>query len=79
MNTSVSLIRAMREKRCAHVQRWREAAYEKAHRTSVLATKWWKQTKERGEEVYRALDERLQALEAQGVTEGTRALLSARS
>jgi hypothetical protein len=59
------------EKRCANVQRWREAAYERAQRTSALATKLWKQTKERGEEVYRALNERLQALEAQGVTEGT--------
>jgi hypothetical protein len=31
----------------------------------------WKQAKGRGEEVYRVLNDRLQALEAQGVTEGT--------
>ncbi len=71
VNSEVNKKREALEKRCANVQRWREAAYEKAHRTSVLATKLWKQTKERGEEVYRALNERLQALEAQGVSEGT--------
>jgi hypothetical protein len=31
----------------------------------------WKQTKEQGEALYRALNDRLQALEAQGVSEGT--------
>src|SRR5205807_9722050 len=56
---------------CANVQRFREAAREKAHRGSRLATKLWKQAKGRGEEVYRVLNDRLQALEAQGVTEGT--------
>jgi hypothetical protein len=79
VNSEVNKKREALEKRCANVQRWREAAYEKAHRTSALATKLWKQTKARGDEVYRALNERLQALEAQGVTEGTRALPSARS
>ena len=58
------------EKRCANVERWREAAREKAHRASVLGTKLWKQAKEHGEVLYRALNEQLQALEAQGVTEG---------
>jgi hypothetical protein len=52
------------------VQRFGEAAREKAHRASVLATKLWKQTKEQGEAVYRVLNERLQALEALGVSEG---------
>jgi hypothetical protein len=34
-------------------------------------TKLWKRTKAQGEALYRILNERLQALEAQGVTEGT--------
>ncbi len=53
------------------VQRFGEAAREKAHRASVLVTKLWKQTKEKEEALYRALNDQLQALEAQGVTEGT--------
>jgi len=71
VNSEVNKKREALEKRCANVQRWRETAYEKAHRASALATKLWKQTKERGEEVYRVLNERLQALEAQEVSEGT--------
>ena len=71
VNSEVSKKREALEKRCAKVQQWREAAREKAHRASVLGTKLWKQTKEHGEAVYRILNERLQALEAQGVTEGT--------
>ncbi len=58
------------EKRRANVQRFGEAAREKAHRASLLATKLWKQTKAHGEALYRALNDQLQALEAQGVTEG---------
>ena len=76
-NSEVAKKREALEKRCANVQRWREAVYEKAHRASLLATKLGKQTKERGEAVYRALNERLQVLEAQGVSEGTRALPNA--
>jgi hypothetical protein len=71
VNSEVSKKREALEKRCANVQRWREAARERARRASVLGTKLWKQTKEHGEVLYRALDKRLQALEAQGVTEGT--------
>ncbi len=71
INSEVNKKREALEKRCANVQRFREAAREKAHRASVLATKLWEQTKEHGEEVYRILNDRLQALEAQGVTEGT--------
>lgn len=70
-NSEVAKKREALEKRLANVQRFREAAREKAHRASVLATKLWKQAKEHGEELYRALNERLQALEAQGVSEGT--------
>jgi hypothetical protein len=71
INSEVNKQREALEKRCANVQRFREAAREKAHRASVLATKLWEQTKEHGEELYRLLNDRLQALEAQGVTEGT--------
>jgi len=71
VNSEVNKKREVLEKRCANVERWREAAREKAHRASVLGTKLWKQTKEHGEVLYRALNERLQVLEAQGVTEGT--------
>jgi hypothetical protein len=71
INSEVSKKRETLEKRCANVQRFREAAREKAHRASGLETKLWKQAKEHGEKVYRTLNDRLQALEAQGVTEGT--------
>lgn len=70
-NSEVAKKREALEKRRANVQRFGEAAREKAHRASVLATKLWKQTKEHGEALYRTLNDRLQALEAQGVTEGT--------
>jgi hypothetical protein len=69
-NSEVAKKREALEKRLANVQRYCETAREKAHRGSHLATKLWKQTKEQGEAVYRALNDRLQALEAQGVTEG---------
>ena len=71
VNSEVNKKREALEKRQANVQRFCEAAREKAHRASVLATKLWKQTKEQGEAVYRVLHDRLQVLEAQGVTEGT--------
>jgi hypothetical protein len=70
INSEVNKKREALEKRCANVERWREAAREKAHRGSQLGTKLWKQTKEQGDAVYRVLNERLQALEAQGVSEG---------
>ena len=71
INSEVNKKRETLEKRCANVQRFREAAREKAHRASRLEMKLWKQAKEQGEAVYRTLNDRLQALEAQGVTEGT--------
>ena len=78
-HSEVAKKREALEKRRANVQRFGETAREKAYRASVLATKLWKQAKEHGEAVYRVLNERLQALEAQGVSEGTRALPSARN
>src|SRR5215469_307358 len=71
INSGVAKKREALEKRCANVQRFREAAREKAHRTSKLATKLGKQTKAHAEALYRLLNEQLQALEAQGVSEGT--------
>jgi hypothetical protein len=71
INSEVNKKREALEKRCANVQRFREAAREKAHRTSKLATKLGKQTKAHAEALYRLLNEQLQALEAQGVSEGT--------
>jgi hypothetical protein len=70
-NSEVAKKREALEKRQANVQRFAEAARERAHRGSRLSTKLWKQTKEHGEALYRTLNDRLQALEAQGVTEGT--------
>jgi hypothetical protein len=78
-NAEVAKKREALEKRRANVQRFGEVAREKAHRAGILATKLWKQTKEQGEAFYRAKSDRLQALEAQGVSEGTRALPSASS
>jgi len=71
INSEVNKKREALEKRCANVHRFREAAREKAHRASRLATKRWKQTKEHAEALYRVLHKQLQALEAQGVWEGT--------
>jgi hypothetical protein len=70
-NSEVTKKREVLEKRQANVQRFGEAARKKAHQASVLATQLWKQTKEHGEVLYRGFNDRLQALEAQGVTEGT--------
>jgi len=71
INSEVAKKREVLEKRCANVHRFREAAREKAHWASKLATKLWKQTKECAEALYRVLNEQLQALEAQEVSEGT--------
>jgi hypothetical protein len=71
INSEVAKKREALEKRCANVQRFREAAREKGHRASKLATKLGKQTKAHAEALYRVLNEQLQALEAQGVSEGT--------
>lgn len=68
VNSEVSKKREALEKRRANVQRWGEAAHEKAHRASALATKLWKQTKEHSERLYRALNERIWELEAQGMS-----------
>jgi hypothetical protein len=68
INSEVSKKREALEKRSANVERWGEAARVKAHRASTLSTKLWKQTKERSEQLYRALNERIWDLEAQGMS-----------
>lgn len=68
INSEVSKKREALEKRSANVARWGEAARVKAHRASTLSTKLWKQTKERSEQLYRALNERIWELEAQGMS-----------
>lgn len=68
VNSEVSKKREAWEKRLANVQRWGDAARVKAHRASALSTKLWKQTKERSEQLYRALNERIWELEAQGMS-----------
>jgi hypothetical protein len=60
-NSEVAKKREALEKRLANVQHFGDAARSKAHRASLLATKLWKQSKAHGEELYRALNERLQA------------------
>ncbi len=70
VNSEVSKKREALEKRLSNVQRFGEAARIKAHRASILSTRLRKEAKEHGERLYRGLNERLQALEAQGVTEG---------
>src|SRR6266496_5087659 len=68
VNSEVSKKREALEKRQANVHRWGEAARLKAHRASALSTKLWKQTKEHSEQLYRALNERIWELEAQGMS-----------
>ena len=68
VNSEVSKKREALEKRLANVQRWGETARVKEHRASTLSTKLWKQTKQRSEQLYRALNERIWELEAQGMS-----------
>ena len=68
VNSEVSKKREAWEKRLANAERWGEAARVKAHRASTLSTKLWKQTKERSEQLYRTLNERIWELEAQGMS-----------
>jgi hypothetical protein len=67
LNSEVSKKRAALEKRLSNIQQWAPAARERSRRASLRYTRLWKETKAKGEERYRALDEQLQALEVQGV------------
>jgi len=68
VNSEVNKKREALQKRRANVQRFGEAAREKAQRASVLATKLGKHAEEQGEKLYCALNERMEELEAQGMS-----------
>jgi len=69
-NSEISKKRAALQKRLSDIQRWAPAARERSSRASLRYTRLRKETKAKGEERYRALDEQLQKLQAQGVTPG---------
>ncbi len=69
-NSESSKKRAALEKRLSDMKQWAPAARERSSKASLRYTRLWKETKAKGEERYRVLDERLQKLQAQGVTPG---------
>ncbi len=69
-NSEVSKKRAALEKRLSAIQKWAPAARERSSKASLRYTRLWNETKAKGEERYRVLDEQLQQLQAQGVTPG---------
>ena len=69
-NSEVSKKRATLEKRLSDIQKWTPAARKRSNNASARHRRLWKETKAKGEERYRVLDEQLQKLQAQGVTPG---------
>jgi hypothetical protein len=69
-NSEVSKKRAALEKRLSDIHRWAPAARERSSKASLRYTRLRKETKAKGEERYRTLDEQLQQLQAQGVSPG---------
>jgi hypothetical protein len=69
-NSEISKKRAALQKRLSDIQRWAPAARERSSKASLRYTRLRKETKAKGEERYRTLDEQLQKLQAQGVTPG---------
>ena len=69
-NSEVSKKRAALEKRLSDIQQWAPAARKRASKASLRYTRLRKETKAKGEERYRLLDEQLQQLQAQGVSPG---------
>src|SRR6266480_7156593 len=67
-NSEVSKKRAALEKRLSDIKQWAPAARERSSKASLRYTRLRKETKAKGEERYRALDEQLQKLQAQGVS-----------
>jgi hypothetical protein len=67
-NSEVSKKRATLEKRLSDLKRWAPAARERASKASLRHRRLWKETKAKGEERYRVLDEQVQKLQAQGVS-----------
>src|SRR2546421_7733768 len=69
-NSEISKKRAALQKRLSDIQRWAPAARKRASKASLRYTRLRKETKAKGEERYRTLDEQLQKLQAQGVPPG---------
>jgi hypothetical protein len=69
-NSEVSKKRAALQKRLSDIKQWAPAARERASKASLRYTRLRKETKAKGEERYRVLDEQLQQLQAQGVSPG---------
>src|SRR5947209_4002076 len=69
-NSEVSKKREALEKRLSDIKRWALAARERSSKASLRYIRLRKETKAKGEERYRVLDEQLQKLQAQGVTPG---------
>jgi hypothetical protein len=69
-NSEASKKRATLEKRLSNIKQWAPAARERSRKASLRYRRLWKETKAKGEERYRILDEQLQKLQAQGVTPG---------
>jgi len=67
-NSEVSKKRAALEKRLSDIQQWAPAARERSSKALLRYTRLRKETKAKGEERYRVLDEQLQKLQAQGVS-----------
>jgi hypothetical protein len=69
-NSEISKKRAALQKRLSDIQRWAPAARERSRKASLRYTRLRKETKAKGEERYRTLDEQLQKLQAQEVPPG---------
>jgi len=67
-NSEASKKRATLEKRLRDIQQWAPAARERASKASLRYTRLRNETKAKGEERYRTLDEQVQTLQAQGVS-----------
>jgi hypothetical protein len=67
-NSEASKKRAALEKRLSDIKQWAPAARARSSKASLRYTRLRKATKAQGEERYRALDEQLQKLQAQGVS-----------
>jgi hypothetical protein len=69
-NSEVSKKRATLEKRLGDIKQWAVKAKERSSKASLRYTRLRNETKAKGEDRYRILDEQLQKLQAQGVTPG---------
>ena len=69
-NSEVSKKRVALEKRLSDIKQWAPAARERASKASLRYARLRKETKAKGEERYRLLDEQLQKFQVQGVSPG---------